>query len=229
MHMIRTFFIMAVVLTGLFGSATPARSETQGSAKADPLQADAADEYAGSSLLNIPLVWKPSNTTSSFDAIDLTVFQHASFTVKPFNDLRKKPAEIGMNNEKRSSNKVLYVTTRDNVAEWLTDRIGRILSDFGVPVVKDGGKMSLEADIIKYYVTEEANYKANIGLKVRLRAKNNALLWEGMVSVSSNNWGRSYQAENYYEALSNACIEVTHALLKNDSFQQAVKKGSEKI
>jgi hypothetical protein len=229
MQMIRTFFIMAVVLTGLFGIATHANSEMQGSAKAAPLQADAADEYAGSGLLNIPLVWKPTDTTESFDAIDLTVFQHASFTVKSFNDLRKKPAEIGMNNEKRSSGRVLYVTTRDNVAEWLTDRFGRTLSDFGVPVVKDGGTMSLEADLIKYYVTEEATYKANIGLKVRLRAKNNDLLWEGMVSVSSSNWGRSYQAENYYEALSNACIEVTYALLKNDSFQRAVKKGLVKL
>jgi hypothetical protein len=226
MQMIRTFFIMAVVLTGLFGSAPPAGSETQGSAKADPRQADAADEYTGSSLLNIPLLWKPTETTSSFEAIDLTVFQHASFTIKPFNDIRKKPAEIGMNSEKRSSNKILYVTTRDNVAEWLTDRFGKVLSDFGVAVVKDKGTMSLEADILKYYVTEEAVYKANIGLKVRLRAKNNDLLWEGLISVSSSNWGRSYKAENYYEALSNACIEATHALLKNESFLQAVKKGS---
>lgn len=200
-------------------------SEAQGVPKANLQNAGAGTDYAGSSLLNIPLLWKPTDTISGLDAIDLTVFKNTSFTIKPFNDVRKKPSEIGTNVEQKSSGKIRYVTTRDHVSEWLTDRFGKILSEFDIAVVKDGGAMSLEADIVKFFVTEESLYKADIGLKVRLISKTGDMLWEGMVAVSAKRWGSSYKAENYYEALSNACIDVVYNLLKNDSFLQAVKKG----
>jgi hypothetical protein len=148
-----------------------------------------------------------------------------SFTLKSFNDLRKKPSEIGKNVEKSSSGMVRYVTTRDNVSAWLTERFGKIFSEFDISVVKDGGTLLLDADIVKFYVTEESVYKADIGLKVRLRSKNGDALWEGMIAVSTNRWGKSYQADNYNEALSNACIDVVYNLLKSDSFLQAVKKN----
>lgn len=46
-----------------------------------------------------------------------------------------------------------------------------------------------------------------------------------MIAASFSRWGSSYNAENYHEALSNACIDVAYNLLKNDSFLQAVKKS----
>jgi hypothetical protein len=207
------------------GSTTFSINEAQGVLKADLQSANASNEYAGSNLLNIPLLWKPTDTITALDPIDLTVFQNASITIQPFTDVRKKPSEIGINIEQKSSGKIRYVTTRDNVAEWLTDRFEKILSEFDITVVKSGGTLSLEADIAKFYVTEESAYKADIGLKVRLRSKNGNVLWEGMIAVNSNRWGSSYKAENYYEVLSNACIDVAYNLLKNDSFLQAVKKS----
>lgn len=38
----------------------------------------------GEELKNIPLVWKPTDTVSSLDAIDLTPYLKTTFTVKPF-------------------------------------------------------------------------------------------------------------------------------------------------
>ncbi len=225
MTVVRFFFMILTFLTGVLGIATFSINEAQGVLKADLQSADAGNEYAGSNLLNIPLLWKPTDTISALDPIDLTLFQNASLTIKPFTDVRKKPSEIGINVEQKSSGKIRYVTTRDNVAEWLTDRFGKILSEFDITVVKSGGTLSLEAEIAKFYVTEESAYKADIGLKVRLRSKNGDVLWEGMIAVSSNRWGSSYKAENYNEVLSNACIDVAYNLLKNDSFLQAVKKS----
>ena len=225
MNVVRYFFMILTLLACLLGITTFSTIQAQGVSKADPQNAGDSSEYAGSSLLNIPLLWRPTDTISALDAIDLTAFQNVSFTIKPFNDVRNNPSEIGVNVEKKSSDNVRYVTTRDNVAEWLTDRFGRVLSEFDIAVIKDGGTMSLEADIIKFYVTEESLYKANIGLKIRLRSKKGDLLWEGMIAVSASRWGGSYKAENYYEALSNACIDVAYSLLKNNSFLQAVKKG----
>lgn len=186
--------------------------------------AQKTDKQETPELLNIPLLWKPTVTVSAMGAIDLTVFQNKSFTIKPFNDLRTNPSEIGKNVEKKLSDKVLLVTTRDNVAAWLTDRVASVLREFEAPVVKEGGTMSLEADIVKFYVTEESVYKADVGLKIRARSKTGDVIWEGMIAVSNQNWGSSYKAENYYEVLSNTCIDAVNALLKSDSFLQAVQK-----
>jgi hypothetical protein len=210
--------LATILLTGV-----PGIGLAQVVPKAVPENTSVTSDYAGSSLLNIPLVWRPTETISALDAIDLTAFHNKSFTVKPFTDLRRKPSEIGKNVENGSLRNTRYVTTRDNVAAWLTDRFGNILSEFDITVVKDGGTLLLEADIIKFYVTEESVYKADIGLKIRVKSKKGDVLWEGVVAVTANRWGKSYTADNYYEALSNACIDVVSNLLKSDSFMQAVK------
>ena len=222
---LRCMFMVVIAVSTMASTAPAAFGEVKTVPKTSQIRTEDTAEYAGSTLLNIPLLWKPTETISSFNAIDLTNFQNQSFTLKPFSDLRIKPAEIGRNFEKRGSDRALYVTTRDNVADWLTDRVGRILSEFNVPVVKDGGTISLEADIIKFYVTEESLYKADIGLKIRARSRSGDVVWEGILTVSAKRWGSSYKADNYYEALSNACIDVIYNLLKSESFLQAVKKN----
>jgi len=175
-------------------------------------------------LKDIPLVWKPTQMTSSMEAIDLTVFQNIKFTVLPFKDVRKNPSEIGKNVEKREGGRELLVTTKDNVAAWLTERFIQLLKEFGVDAAGSGGTLSLEADIVKFYVTEEALYKAEVALKVRLKSPSGAVLWEGFITTSASRWGASYKAENYYELLSNTTIDAIHTLLKNDAFKQAVQK-----
>ena len=186
--------------------------------------AHAADSKA--ELKNIPLEWKPTEQASSFDAIDLTAFVKTEFVIKPFNDIRKKPQEIGKNVERRGTDQDLLVTTKDNVASWLTDRFAQVLTEFGIGVVKNNGSFILEADIVKFYVTEESTYTGDVGLKVRLRsAKNDNVLWEGMVSTSSSRWGRSYKAENYFESLSDATMSAVYALLMDDTFKEAVLKN----
>jgi hypothetical protein len=142
----------------------------------------------------------------------------------PFGDVRKNPAEIGKNVEKRDGNRELIVTTKDNVAAWLTERFIHLLREFDVDAANSGGNLVLEADVVKFYVTESSLYKAEIGLKVRLKTPAGAQLWEGLITTSGSRFGSSYKAENYYEVLSNTTIDAVHALLKSEAFVQAVKK-----
>jgi hypothetical protein len=107
----------------------------------------------------------------------------------------------------------------------LTFNFSRTLSNFGINVVQDKGSLTLEADILNFFVTEKSVYKGLVAMKVRLLSKSNAVLWEQMVSGESTRFGRSYTAPNYYEALSNAVIYAVYSLLRNDSFQRAVQKG----
>ncbi len=177
------------------------------------------------SLSDIPLEWRPTDPIGSYDPIDLAAYRHAAFVIKPFRDMRKNTAEIGANVEAQSSNRDLRVTTKDNVAVWLTDQFGSILKEFRITVVKSQGTLTLEADVTTFFVTEKSMYQAEVALKVRLKAKNNTVVWSGTTSGSASRFGHSYKAENYYEALSNATVSAVHGLLKNESFVQAVRKN----
>lgn len=175
-------------------------------------------------LKDIPLLWNPTEDVRTFKPVDLTKFQNVHFMVKPFKDFRKNPAEIGVNIERKLANQDLPVTTKDNVALWLTFNFSRTLSNFGLDAVQDKGNLTLEADILNFFVTEKSIYKGLVGLKVRLLSKSNTVLWEGMISGDATRFGRSYTAPNYYEALSNSVIYAVYSLLNNDSFQRAVQK-----
>lgn len=174
-------------------------------------------------LTNISLEWKATDKASDLEPVDITAFQNVKLTVAPFTDLRKNPAEIGKNIEK-GEDKARLVTTKDNVAQWLTERVSEALEQFGVGVVKSGGNATLEADIINFYTVETGTYKGTVALKWRLKSPSGAVLWEGMTSDEANRFGRSYKADNYLEALGNATMGTVHTLLKFDPFLQALKK-----
>ncbi len=176
-------------------------------------------------LRDIPLEWKPTKDLRTFPAVDLTVFQKATLAVKPFKDLRKKPSEIGVNVDKRFSDRELTVTTKDNVAEWLTYHFSRTLSNFDIQVNSEKANFFLEGDILKFLVVEESLYRAEVALKIRLLSKTNKILWEGMISGLNTRLGKSYLAVNYHETLSDAVLSAVHALLQQEAFKEAILKG----
>lgn len=182
-------------------------------------------EVGCSELKDIPLEWRPTTAISSYSAIDLTVYKKARWVVAPFGDVRKKPSEIGRNIERKFAGHNMQVTTKDSVPDWLTFRFARILSDFDLTVVKTDGNLKLEADVIRFFVTEESTYKAEVSLKVRLKSADNKKVWEGMATGTASRFGGSFRAENYFETLSDATVSAVHNLLKNNSFVQAVYKA----
>jgi len=49
-------------------------------------------------------------------------------------------------------------------------------------------------------------------------------VWQGITEGSASRFGRSYKAENYYEALSDSLIEATTSLMRNPGFHAALAK-----
>jgi hypothetical protein len=176
-------------------------------------------------LKGIPLAWKPTEAISSYGAIDATAYRNAHFVIRQFTDARKQPASIGVNTEKRLSNRDLPVTTKQKVADWLKGRVAKVFSQFGADVVTSKGTFFVDATVVKFFVTEKSNYDADVSLKITLTAKNGAMVWQGTTTGNATRFGRSYKAENYYEALSNATISAVHGLLNDDSFKLAVLKN----
>ena len=181
---------------------------------------------AQTELKGMPLEWKPSETISSYGTIDLAAYHNVQFVIKPFTDQRRQPAEIGNNTEKRFSGRDMLVTTNQSVAGWLTDKFAKVFTQFGIDVVADRGAFSVDAAVIKFFVTESSVYDGDVSLKITLKSKDGLVAWEGVTTGSASRFGRSFNAENYYEALSNATISAVHGLLNDDSFKLAVLKNN---
>jgi len=176
-------------------------------------------------LKDIPLEWKPTEEISSYEAIGVTAYRNAHFVIRKFSDARKQPAKIGINTEKSYSDRDMPVTTKQKVSDWLTGRFATVFTQFGMDVVSGKGTFFVDAAVVDFLVTESSKYNANVSLKITLTAKNGAVVWEGTTTGSATRFGRSYKADNYYEALSNATISAVHGLLNDDSFKRAILKN----
>ena len=174
--------------------------------------------------LDIPLEWKPSREIKATPDMDLMLLQRKKIEVKLFNDLRSNQSEIGRNVEKKFTDEDRLVTTKDNVAEWLTRNFTEVLTDLNVLTTKEQGDAYLTADIQKFYVKESGRYSASILLKMQLLSREGEVLWENIILGASNNWGVFFKKDNYNEGLSNACIDAANNLVRNEGFKEGLRK-----
>jgi hypothetical protein len=175
-------------------------------------------------LIDIPLEWKPSREIRATPDMDLMLLQRKKIEIKLFQDLREDQSEIGRNVEKKFTDKDRLVTTKDNVAEWLTRNFTDVLTDLNVLTTKEQGDAFLDADILKFQVKESGRYSATILLKMRLLSREGTVLWEDVIVGTSNNWGVFFKKDNYYEGLSDACIDAANNLVRNERFKAALRQ-----
>jgi len=180
-------------------------------------------QWGPSELKDVKLQWLPSEPISALDPIDISVFKNKKIMVEMITDTRKNQFEIGKNIEKKWNDSDLLITTKDNVARWITERFSQVLFDFDLSVVKSNPDIIIQGDIIRFYVTEKSTYKTNVALNIKIKSNSGKILWEGMISGKSNKFGASYKENNYHEGLSNAIIDVAYSMLKNDQIRQALK------
>jgi len=174
-------------------------------------------------LNDIPLVWKPTDNISEMEYIDLSYLKKHQIMVNNFSDNRENKNEIGRNTEKES--KIKLVTTKDNIAAWCTDRFKYVTGEFGVNISDASPTIIIDGEIERFYVHEQNLYKSEVVIKLTAKTNKEKTIWEGIIKGNSSRWGKSYSAENYYEAISNAFIEAIYEWLKNDSFVTAVKSN----
>jgi hypothetical protein len=217
MNILKQSLIIAMI--SIFFSSTSANSQIPG---IDLPSTPSVPYYHDKT---IALEWQPLEPVDELPMIDLDVFKNKKIGISHFNDLRQDKTEIGRNIEK--PRKTLLVTTNDNVAKWLTDRFTETLKDFQIYIspVNENADLLVEADILKFYVTERNYFKADIALKMRIKSKTGSLLWEGMVFGYSKQHGRSFDKDKYTEGLSTACVSAVYSFLKNDSLKLALQQN----
>ncbi|WP_235604409.1 MULTISPECIES: DUF4136 domain-containing protein, partial [unclassified Rhodanobacter] len=175
---------------------------------------------ASKALNNIPLVWSPTQSFAEFGAIDLNGIGNVKVQLNNFTDARKNPALIAENHEK---NPVRQVTTKDNVASFVTDHVKETFGKAGLTVVPDGGDVIVSGEIRDFFVNETDQYVGNATVYVTIANASGKVLWQGIAGGGATNFGRSYKADNYYETLSNAVLKLSNSLLNSPGFHGALQ------
>ena len=165
-----------------------------------------------------PLKWKPGDDIRELGYVDVKNLGKVKIWVNPVIDSRKETNEIGRNVERNPER--LYLT-KDNIAEWATERFRYVLKEFGLNVTSDNPDVIISAELVKFYVLEKDLYRGNVTFKIKALKPDNTVIWQGISSGESKRWGRSFSEENFHECIGNSFIEAIYGLLKDDSFIKA--------
>jgi hypothetical protein len=154
-------------------------------------------------------------------SVDLTGLSNVKLQVPKVADSRQNATLIGENKEK---NPHRIMTTQDDVPTFVTEHMKQLIANSGINVVDSGGTHVLKAELKQFYVDESDTYKGDVRMLVTLTNASGKAVWTGTTGGSSQRFGRSYKAENYYETLSDSLIEATYNLIRNPSFHDALTK-----
>jgi hypothetical protein len=179
--------------------------------------------FARDALVNIPLKWSPTSTLSEWGAVDLS---GATITTKihwdGFTDTRENPTLVAENREK--ADKVWTVTTSTDVTAFVSDHMRDSVHGAGLNVVDSEADVNISGEIRKFFVTETSTYNGEISVLVHVKNSAGKELWTGIISGDASRWGRSYNAANYFETMSNMTLSATYNLLNNTGFRDSLAK-----
>lgn len=174
---------------------------------------------ASTGLENIPLLWKPTTGMFAMGPSQMAGLEDARLQVDPVIDKRENPAVIGQNRQEQTPRQV---TTPDDAAAFVTNRMKALMSAAGIKVVDSGGTAILKTELRQFFVDETDTYQAEVILRVTLTDPDGNVLWSGLSSGAAARYGRSYRADNYYETLSDSLVGAVQQLLQNRGFRKAL-------
>jgi hypothetical protein len=125
-------------------------------------------------LEGIPLAWEPTTKLPKGGAIEFVGSGMVKIQIDPITDTREDPSFLGQNLERKVARKV---TTPDNVAAFVTEKVKMLISCAGFYVVDSGGTVIVKTDIKSFSVDETQTYKGNVSLAVSVTSLSDALLW----------------------------------------------------
>jgi hypothetical protein len=143
----------------------------------------------------------------------------ATVTIAPFTDGRDNKEVIG---ENREDDIPKPVTTTDDVGACVSTNIRRLVDQAGVRTVDSNGEVMIKGEVRKFFVREESTYKSTVEIHLTVIDQNGKTLWNGLASGDATRFGRSYNAQNYYEVLSDAVVNTVSSMLQAADFRKAI-------
>lgn len=169
-------------------------------------------------VADMALEWRPKVDVKSV-AGNLPEIGKARLQIDQLRDARQAPALIGENREHSTPRPV---TTRDDVGAFVAKHLRDMLSASGVNVVEADGDVVLTGEVQQFFVVEDSIYTSQVLVSLVARQRGGHELWHRSVKASRRTFGHSYSAENYYEVLSTAVVDVAGNLLQDPDFRQAL-------
>ena len=181
-----------------------------------------AGPYA-KNLDNIALVWTPTSDVSTLSAMQLAAVE-GKVQIEKFKDARKPDLKnkVGENLEGQAKGTVLPVTTKSDIAGFVTENFKDTVKKAGLSVVDSGGDYVISGELNEFFVKEVDTYSALMGAKITL-TKGGKVLWKGVVVGSNKRFGRSFKLENYLECFSDVIIDFAEKLFQNNDFKSQLK------
>lgn len=173
-----------------------------------------------SGVMEIPLKWKPTKTNISIDSANLKTLQKYRFRVNPFNECREDTGIIGKNILRESTR---LVKTNTMVPDWCEKQIVSTLKSYGLTITEDSADYVISACINKFHVEEKKRYVGEAELRFEVNTIEGQYKWAAILSAESENWGRTFSAENYHESLSNSLLFIIESFLQNTQLVQAIQ------
>jgi len=170
-------------------------------------------------LEHIPLQWRPTSALH----LGTTQMTASTVTILPFSDGRDNKEFIG---ENREDDTPKPVTTPDDVGSFVSKNIRHLFDEAGVKTVDSNGQVTIKGEVKKFFVREESTYKSTVEIHLTVIDQDGKTLWNGLASGDATRFGRSYQAENYYEVLSDAVVNTVSSMLQAIDFQTAMSGHS---
>jgi hypothetical protein len=166
-------------------------------------------------LEHIPLEWRPTSS------LRLGTMQMTATAVSfaKFTDGRDNKEAIG---ENREESEPRPVPTTDDVGAFVGAHMRQLFDEAGIKTVDSNGAVTVTGEVKKFFVREGNTYKSEVTVQLTVTNPDGKTLWKGLASGDATRFGRSYKAENYYEALSDAVVNTVSSMLQATEFQRAL-------
>ncbi len=173
-------------------------------------------------LKDVTLRYKPTSTFADYPDLNLSGLSNIKIKLGDFIDERENVKLIGENREDEDEGKILPVTTKSSVPDFLKETFGILFKDLGIGI-SESSNIIFNLNIKKFMVIETNLYRAEVSFNVSL-LKNGNLVYDENVRGSAKRFGRSYKLDNYLESLSDAILDAFASLFKNERFLKALKE-----
>lgn len=171
-------------------------------------------------LLDVPLVFRPKEDLDDVSAAATRAFGARRVELRAFTDARDERTLIGENTGEEDE--PLPVTTDDDVARWTSRAVTEILKDSGVRLVREGADLVVTGEVTRFMVKENKDYRATVGVAITVKDAAGRTVWSGLATGQAKVWGRTYQEDNYLEALSDAVIHLAASWCADPAFVKAL-------
>lgn len=172
--------------------------------------------------LQIDLKYAPTDAVKILDRRGVVAVAGPPFEILFVVDNRPEPRNLV--GENREMGRRIPVRTKRPVAPWLTQVLASLFAEWGTPHTGGAGLL-LEPEVIKLFVIEEHTYKAEVTMKFRLKRREGAEIWAGIVGGAASLFGRSLGENNYQEVISNAVLSCYSKLWADAGFRAAWAAG----